>query len=97
MKLFCTAERSKQLHDPHCEPTNLYSPIREKKPEKSTGAMLNQVIFLGSIFPMKEIVERINEIIIAELLQCLCLYCWYINNVSLFTFLYCHHHLVANT
>ena len=23
MKLFCTAERSKQLHDPHREPTNL--------------------------------------------------------------------------
>ena len=34
MKLFCMAERSKQLHDPHCESTNLCNFIGEKKPEK---------------------------------------------------------------
>ena len=89
MKLFCTKERSKQLHDPDREPTNLCNWGKEAwkkfraltgfEPVTSsyTGAMLyqlsyeqmkphigSQVIFVGSIFPMKKIDERINEIIL---------------------------------
>ena len=37
MKLFCTAGRNKQLHDPYREPTYLYN--WEKKPEKKFRAL----------------------------------------------------------
>ena len=31
MKLFCTAEKNKQFHDPRNEPTNLAKPEKKKK------------------------------------------------------------------
>ena len=50
MKLFSTAERNKQLHDPHCEPTNLC--FWENKPEKSSGlpvcGFIAQLVEIGT-------------------------------------------------